>query len=150
MPGSYSQILLHIVFSTKHRAPLLTAELVEQLYPYLGGIIRAERGVLCDRGGTADHVHLFVRWRLDEAVSQLMRTVKSRSSRWIHETFPTLAAFAWQEGYAAFSVSKSQEDVLRKYIDGQAAHHAREDFGSELRRLLRAHGVDFDERYLLD
>ena len=79
-----------------------------------------------------------------------MRTVKARSSKWVHETFPGLGAFAWQEGYSVFSVSKSQEEAVRTYIAGQAAHHQKEDFRSELLRMLRAHGVEFDERYVFD
>ncbi len=150
MPGTYSQILLHVVFSTKRREAWITPELAERLYPYIGGIIRAERGVLLDIGGVADHVHLYLRWRPDESISNLMRTAKSRSSAWIHETFPALRGFAWQEGYSVFSVSKSQEPAVKVYIANQAAHHAREDFKSELLRLLDAHGVEYDERYVLD
>ena len=112
MPGTYSQILLHIVFATKHRHPWLTAELTERLYPYIGGIIRAEKGVLFDIGGVEDHVHLYLRWRTDDSIANLMRTVKSRSSKWIHETFDELHAFAWQKGYSVFTVSKSQESAV--------------------------------------
>jgi REP element-mobilizing transposase RayT len=150
MPGTYSQILLHIVFSTKNREPWITSDIAERLYPYMGGIVRAEKGILYDIGGVEDHVHLYLRWRPDESISDLMRTVKSRSSKWIHETFPSLQAFAWQEGYSAFSVSKSQEAAVKKYIAGQAEHHKKEDFKSELLRLLRAHGVEFDERYVFE
>ena len=100
MPGTYSQILLHVVYSTKLREPWITPDLAERLYPYIGGIIRAERGVLYDIGGVADHVHLCLRWRPDESISNLMRTVKARSSGWVHDTFPTLNTFAWQEGYS--------------------------------------------------
>jgi putative transposase len=150
MPGTYSQILLHIVFSTKHREPWVTPEIAERLYPYMGGIVRAKRGVLYDIGGVEDHVHMYLRWRTDGAISDLLRTVKARSSKWVHDTFPELTAFAWQEGYSVFSVSKSQEEVVKRYIAGQAEHHQREDFKSELLRLLRAHGVEFDERYVFD
>jgi len=79
-----------------------------------------------------------------------MRTVKARSSKWVHETFPNLGAFAWQEGYSAFSVSKSQEDAVKHYIANQAEHHKKEDFKSELLRLLRLHGIEFDERYIFE
>ena len=150
MPGTYSQILLHIVFSTKHREPWITPDIAERLYPYIGGIVRAEKGILHDIGGIEDHVHIYLRWRTDESVSNLMRTVKSRSSKWIHDTFQTLGTFAWQEGYGVFSVSKSQEIAVKKYIAGQAEHHKKEDFKSELLRLLRAHVVEFDERYVFD
>jgi REP element-mobilizing transposase RayT len=150
MPGTYSQLLLHIVFSTKHRDPWIVPEVAERLYPYMGGIIRAEKGALYDIGGVADHVHLYLRGRADESVSNLMRTVKARSSKWVHDTFPAIGAFAWQEGYSVFSVSKSQEEAVKRYIAGQAEHHKKEDFKSELLRILRAHGVEFDERYVFD
>ena len=150
MPGTYSQLLLHIVFSTKGRVPWITSDLAERLYPYMGGIVRAERGVLYDIGGIEDHVHLYLRWRPDGSVSDLMRIVKSKSSRWIHETFPALGGFAWQEGYSVFSVSKSQEEGVKKYIAGQAEHHRKEDFKAELLRIVRAHGIEFDERYMFD
>ena len=79
-----------------------------------------------------------------------MRTVKSRSSKWVHETFPNLAAFMWQEGYSVFSVSKSQEEAVKKYIASQVEHHKNEDFKCELLRFLLAHGVEFDEKYVFD
>lgn len=150
MPGTYSQLLLHIVFSTKRRESWITAEVAERLYPYIGGIIRAENGVLYAIGGVEDHVHLLIRWRPDGAVSDLLRAVTARSSKWMHETFPNLSKFAWQEGYSVFSVSKSQESVVREYIAGQAEHHGREDFKSELLRLLRAHGIEFEERFVFE
>jgi REP element-mobilizing transposase RayT len=150
MPGTYSQILLHIIFSTKHREPWITPEIAERLYPYIGGIVRSEKGVLYDIGGVEDHVHMYLRWRTDASISDLMRTVKARSSKWVHETFPALEAFAWQEGYSVFSVSKSQEEAVKKYIAGQAEHHRKEDFKTELLRSLRMHGIEFDEKYVFD
>lgn len=150
MPGTYSQLLLHIVFATKARAPWITRDVAERLYPYIGGIVRAERGVLYDIGGIEDHVHLYLRWRPDGPISDLMRTVKARSSKWLHEEFPALRDFAWQEGSSVFSVSKSQEEAVKKYIAGQAEHHKKEDFKSELLRILHAHGVEFDEKYIVD
>jgi len=150
MPGTYSQLLLHIVFSTKGRARWITTEVAERLHPYIGGIIRSEKGSLHVIGGVEDHVHLYFRWRPDSSVSDLMRTVKSRSSKWVHETFPPLRDFAWQEGYAVFSVSKSQEDAVKNYIARYAEHHKQQDFETELLQFLRAHGVEFDERYVFD
>jgi len=149
MPGTYSQLLLHIVTSTKGRSPWITTTVATRLYPYIGGIVRAEKGVLYEIG-VEDHVHMYLRWRPDGKVSDLMRTVKASSSKWMHETFPELAAFAWQEGYSAFSVSKSQEDALKRYIKGQADHHKAEDFKTELLLALRAHGIEFDEKYVFD
>ena len=150
MPGTYSQLLLHFVSSTKGRKPWISTAVAERLYPYIGGIVRSEKGVLYEIGGVEDHVHLYLRWRPDGTVSDLMRKVKSGSSRWIHDAFPELVDFAWQEGYSAFSVSKFQEDGLKRYIKGQAEHHKTEDFKSELLRILRAHSVEFDEKYVFD
>jgi len=141
---------LHIVYSTKHREPWITPEIAERLYPYIGGIIRAEKGVLYDIGGIEDHVHMYMRWKTDGAVSDLMRTVKARSSKWLHDEFPKLRAFAWQEGYSVFSVSKPQEAAVKKYIAGQHEHHKGEDFKAELIRMLKAHGIEFEEKYVFD
>jgi REP element-mobilizing transposase RayT len=130
--------------------PWISPAVAERLYPYIGGVVRAEKGALYEIGGVEDHVHLYLRWRPDGRLSDLMRTVKAGSSKWMRETFPELAAFAWQEGYSAFSVSKSREDALKRYIRGQAGHHKTEDFKSELLRVLRAHGIEFDEKYVFD
>jgi putative transposase len=150
MPGTYTQILLHVVFSTKCRDPWITPVLQQRLYPFIGGIIRDERGTLYDIGGIADHVHLYVRWRPDATISDLLRNIKARSSKWIHESFPDLRQFAWQEGYSAFTVSKSREPAVKKYIASQEEHHRTEDFRTELIRLLDSHGIDYDERYVFD
>ena len=150
MPGTYSQVLLHIVFSTKHREPWITPDIAARLYPYMGGIVRAEKGVLYNIGGVEDHVHMYLRWRPDASISDLMRTVKARSSKWVHDTLPTLGAFAWQEGYSVFAVSKSQEETVKRYITGQHEHHKKEDFKAELLKLLRAHGIEFDEQYVFE
>lgn len=148
--STYRQILLHVVTSTKHRHPWITTDLADRLYPYIGGIIRAHKGTLYAIGGVDDHVHLYLRWRPDESLSNLMREVKGASSKWIHESLPDLRDFAWQAGYAAFSVSRSQEPAVKAYIDRQREHHRKEDFKSELLRLLKAHAVEFDERYVFE
>jgi putative transposase len=150
MPGTYSQILLHVVFSTKNRRPWITPDVAARLYPYLGGIVRAEKGALYAIGGVKDHVHMYIRWRPDEGVSDLMRIVKARGTKWVHDTFGDLRAFAWQEGYSVFSVSKSLEQGVKAYVASQAEHHKQEDFRSELLQLLRDHEVEFEERYVFD
>jgi REP element-mobilizing transposase RayT len=150
MPGTYSQLLVHVVFSPKLRQPWITTEVAERLYLYLGGIVRARNGVLYGIGGVEDHVHIYMRWRPDASVADLSRAVKVGWSKWVHETFPKLSGFAWQEGYAVFSVSKSQEQVVKNYIAGHVEHHKKETFKSELLRLLRLHGIEFDERYVFE
>lgn len=150
VPGTYTQLLYHILFSTKRRAPLISHDIADRLFPYIAGIIRAERGTLLEINGVEDHLHMLLRWRPDDALSSLMRTVKSRSSIWVHQTWPELQDFAWQEGYTAFTVSVSQEPAVRKYIQNQREHHAREDFRSELEKLLAAHGVELDPHRALE
>ena len=150
MPGTYSQILLHVVFSTKARAAFIMPELQKRLYEYIGGIIHAEKGTLYTIGGMPDHLHLLLRWRTDATLADLMRTVKARSSRWVHQTFPPFASFAWQEGYAAFSVSKSAEPDVKAYIENQPEHHMKHDFEHELLALLSAHAINYDPRSVFD
>ncbi len=150
MPGTYTELLVHMVFSTKGRRAWLTGDIADRLYAYIGGIARDERCALCSIGGIEDHLHLYLRIRPDLSVSDLMRSIKGRSSRWLHETYPNLRDFAWQEGYGAFSVSKSQEEAVKRYIAGQAEHHRVEDFQSELLRLFKAHEIGFDRKYVFD
>lgn len=147
MPGTYHQLLYHIVFSTKDRTPWLSAEWTANLYSYIGGIIRHHRGVLLAAGGIEDHIHLLISYRPDANLAELMREIKSRSSRWISEQH-TLPEFAWQEGYAAFTVSTSNLETVRSYIARQQEHHRAFDFKAELIKLLTAHNIPFDERYV--
>ncbi|MBL0921557.1 MAG: IS200/IS605 family transposase [Phycisphaerales bacterium] len=148
MPGTYTRLLVHVVFSTKNRAPAIAPDTADRLYAYIGGVIRSEGGTLLCAGGVEDHVHLLIQCRADGAFSDLMRALKAKSSRWIHETFPDRADFAWQEGYAAFSVSRSGEAKVRTYLAGQREHHRTMSFLEELEELLTLHGVEFERKYL--
>ena len=150
MPATYSKILLHIVFSTKNRTNLIKPGLRTRLYPYMGGIIRGEGGTLYEIGGILNHVHLLIRWRTDESVAALLRDMKSQSSGWIHQTFPSYREFAWQEGYGVFSVSESQAHVVSRYITTQPDHHRTRTFEDEFIHLLKAHKIEYDPRYLWD
>ncbi|MBY0263680.1 MAG: IS200/IS605 family transposase, partial [Phycisphaerales bacterium] len=123
MPGTWSKILLHFVFSTKDRVPELAPEIAERLYPYMGGIIDAHKSQLLCAGGMPDHVHLLVRSSHDRSAADLMRETKASSSKWLRQTFPELRSFAWQDGYGVFSVSESAADSVRTYICHQAEHH---------------------------
>jgi len=99
VPGTFSNLQFHVVFSTKDRKRWLTSDLQRRLYDFIGGIIRGEKGVLHEIGGMPDHVDLLIGWRTDESLAALMRNVKSRSSLWVHQTFPQWQSFAWQAGY---------------------------------------------------
>ena len=144
MPSAWTENFYHCVFGTKHRAPMITPEVEARLYPFMGGIVRDMRCTLVAINGMPDHVHLLVRYRADLSHSDLLRHVKSRSSKWVHETFSNLDHFAWQEGYGGFTVSKSAVPSVKDYIRRQKEHHIRQDFETEFQELLRLHGIEFD------
>ncbi len=145
MPSAFTQNFYHIVFSTKHRAPLITPDLEARLYPFVGGIVRDLRCTLLAVSGMPDHVHLLVCYRPDLSHSELLQQIKGRSSKWINDSFPQLGHFAWQEGYGGFTVSKSVLPDVEAYIARQKEHHQRQDFKTEFLELLRRHGIDFEE-----
>ena len=147
MPHSYTNLLYHIVFATKGRSPLLDMELRPRLYDYLGGTVRGLGGVTLEIGGVADHVHALVKLRQDIAVSEFLKKLKANSSGWLNRS--RRDKFAWQEGYAAFTVSESQVERVRRYIKVQDEHYRKVNFADELMALLRAHHIDFDPEYLL-
>ena len=122
MGHSYSDLLVHVVFSTKDRQPSIRESFRERLYEYMAGLARQEFGVAMKIGGTENHVHALVSFNRDVSVAEAMCKWKSLSSGWIHRTFPEATEFAWQAGYGAFSVSHSNADRVH-YIAGQLAHH---------------------------
>ena len=150
MPHSYTQLYYHIVFSTKNREPMMDRALRQKLFPFIGGGIRDEGGTALIINGVEDHVHILARLRPDRALSDVLRNIKAYSSGWVHKEFPERSAFVWQNGYAAFTVSRSQLDIVRRYIENQEEHHRKQTYQEELLALLRAHDIEFDERYLWD
>ncbi len=150
MANTYTNLLYHVVFSTKNRTACLTDDVRESLYPYIGGVIRGEGGSLLEIGGVADHVHLLVRFKAAVSVATMVRRIKTSSSKWMSERSPDGPRFAWQTGYGAFSVSESQVGHVRRYIQNQEEHHRQRTFQEELREILSKHHIEFDERYLWD
>ena len=148
MSSSYCNLLYHIVFATKGREPWMTATIRPRIHQYIGGAIRAENGIAMIVNGTADHIHILAKLRQDKAISKAVGELKANSSGWISRTFKEAAGFAWQEGYGAFTVSESQAPKVRRYIERQEEHHRTVSFVEELKVILRAHGLPFDERYL--
>jgi REP-associated tyrosine transposase len=147
MPHTYTQLTYHIVFGTKDRIPCITGVMRPRLWEYLGGAIRGEGGIALLVNGVVDHVHILARLRPDKSISEILRTIKANSSGWVHDTFPD-SPFNWQAGYGAFTVSRSQEGRVFKYIENQEEHHRKMTFEEELKKLLKAHGIEYDERYL--
>ncbi|MHC4718330.1 MAG: IS200/IS605 family transposase, partial [Planctomycetota bacterium] len=116
---------------------------------YIGGIIRQMDGQLLEGDGMDDHLHLAAILHPTSAIADALRTLKTNSTRWIHQTFDGMAAFAWQEGYAAFTVSRSVLPAVKEYIRTQKEHHRKMTFADELKALLDKHGIEYDERYLV-
>jgi REP element-mobilizing transposase RayT len=141
MAHSYTNLLYHIVFATKIRQPFLDSDIRSRLLAYLGGAVRGEGGIALVVNGMPDHVHLLVCLRQDVALADVVRAVKANSSGWIHRTFPSAVGFAWQTGYAAFTVSHSQRGRVRQYIADQERHHRRYSFQEEWLGLMKAHGI---------
>jgi REP element-mobilizing transposase RayT len=150
MAGTYTNLLYHLVFSTKGRFPLVTRELQPELYAYVGGVVRGEGGVLIEIGGMPDHVHLLAKFKPTASVSEMLRLVKGSSSKWVNEEKLKARKFGWQDGYGAFSVSESQVEAVREYIRTQEAHHGALSYQDEFLALLDRHGIEYDERYLWD
>ncbi len=143
MPSSWTQNFYHTVFSTAGRVELITPELESRLYPFIGGILRDLGCSLLEINGMPDHVHLLVRYKADLSHSSMLMHIKSRSSKWIHETFPQLR-FGWQDGYGGFTVSKSAVPTVSRYIANQKEHHKKQTFKDEFLEMLRLHELEFD------
>ena len=148
MAQSLSQIMLHLIFSTKDREPIIPNELQDELYRYLASACNAHGSHAYRVGGTADHVHIACTLSRTVTVSKLLEEVKKSSSKWIKERDRRCAGFAWQGGYGAFSLGQSQLETVIQYIDRQKEHHAKKTFKEEFIEFLRKYKVDYDERYV--
>jgi REP element-mobilizing transposase RayT len=139
MPQSYVSCDLHCVFSTKDRAPVLNAEMRDKLFRFFGGVAHKFRMHLYTAGGIEDHIHLLIAIPATLTISEALKIFKGSSSHWVHETYSDMAGFAWQEGYGAFSVSRSQRSRTVAYIENQVQHHQGITFDDELNAILRKH-----------
>ena len=148
MPTTYSNLLFHIVFSTKERRKLLFKELQNRLFPYLSGIANKNNFKILISGGTNDHIHILLSLKPDTPVSKAVQLAKGGSSKWIHDNFSDLNIFSWQEGYGAFTVSVSQIEKIKNYIANQEEHHKKMGFEEEYLELLKRNNIEFDPKYL--
>ena len=146
MPHTYTNLLSHIVFSTKDRFPFITPTIKPRLYEYMGGTIRGIGGVCLEIGGIEDHVHMLVKLKPKLSVSDFLRELKPNVTNWARREL--VAKFEWQNGFGAFSVGESQVSSVRAYIQNQVEHHKKVSFEEEFKALLIAAGIEFDERYL--
>jgi putative transposase len=147
---SFNSCLMHCIFCTKERRPLLTAAIRERLWPYLGGIAREKEMKARAIGGVPDHAHLLLSLRTTLSVSKAMQLLKGNSSKWLRETFPELQAqgFAWQEGFGAFSIGVSGVEDTVRYIQTQDEHHRKKSFREEFETFLKKHGYDYKPEML--
>ena len=148
MANTYTSLHYHVVFSTKNRVAHIKPEIEQRVRAYIGGIARKHKMTALQVGGVDDHIHALVMAPPTLSPSQIAQYLKGDASKWIHESFPELRNFAWQEGYGAFTVSKSNLESVVSYIQKQREHHQKQTFQEEYLELLRKHGIEYDERYL--
>ncbi len=147
MGSTYLSLHYHLVFGTKNRQPFIAADWRSRLHEYLGGTISGLGGFSQGVGGVADHVHLLVGLKATHCVADVLRELKKASSVWVHEQIG-VPTFAWQEGYAAFTVSATARGGVQRYIAGQETHHRKKSFREELIEMLEMAGIEYDPKYL--
>jgi putative transposase len=150
MANTYTSLFYHVVFSTKERRRLIHQDIESRFWAYIGGIARTHQITAIQVGGIEDHIHALVLAKPIHSPSQIAQYLKGESSKWVHEEFEKMRLFGWQDGYGAFSVSKSKVPDVVDYIKNQREHHQKETFEEEYERLMKLHGVEYDERYLFD
>lgn len=148
MPNTYTQIHIHFVFAVKFRLGQIDKEWKEQLNKYITEIIQSNKHKLLPINGMPDHIHILIGMRPTQSISDLMKEVKQSSSLWINENKFTKKHFEQQEGYGAFSYSKSQIDSVVKYINNQEEHHKKKSFKEEYLEMLTKFEIEFDEKYI--
>jgi len=148
MANTYTSLHYHITFSTKNRERWLSPTVEQRIWAYLSGIARENQIMSLKIGGTEDHVHLVLGLPPALALSKGVQLLKGGSSKWIADSFSTLRGFRWQDGYGAFTVSKSNLSEVIKYVENQREHHRTKTFQEEYRALLDRHGIEYDEQYL--
>jgi REP element-mobilizing transposase RayT len=148
MAGTYTNLLYHIVFSTKERRRLITPKIADELHKYIGGIVRNFEGDLLEANGDTDHLHLLLVLKPKFAISDIVRDIKANSAAWLNDKARSPYKFGWQDGYAAFTVSESQLPRVAGYIRNQKIRHRRLSYKDELLDLLKKNRIKFDERYL--
>ncbi|MDP6633482.1 MAG: IS200/IS605 family transposase [Phycisphaerae bacterium] len=142
MSHTFTNLLVHVVFSTRKREPLICDSFRERLWAYMGGMVKDDFGVARIIGGTDNHIHAMLSMKPDISVSKAMERWKSLSTAWVRKTIPEASNFGWQAGYSAFSVSRSQSERVVAYIARQEEHHRVMTLEEEFARLLDAHGID--------
>ncbi len=151
MPQSLSQLYVHLVFSTKNRQSFINEKIAPELYAYMATVLHDEcKSPAKIIGGVEDHIHILFNLSRTWAIADVVEAAKTSTSKWVKTKGPDLRKFSWQNGYGAFSVSRSNVDAVMKYIRDQKEHHAAAGFQDEFRGLLQKHEVEYDERFVWD
>ncbi len=148
--STFTNLLFHVVYSTKYRKPMIEKTWQDELYGYVGGVIRENKGTLLCMGGVNDHVHLLTRFSPTIAISDMLRLIKGNSSKMVNDKIKPRIPFEWQSGYGAFSVSESQCEKVRAYILNQEDHHRKRTFEEEFIAMLERHKFTYDLRYVFE
>ncbi|HGE72440.1 TPA: IS200/IS605 family transposase [Candidatus Poribacteria bacterium] len=150
MADTYTQIYIHVIFTVQGRQNLISKQYKDELYKYITGIIQSKKQKVIVIGGMPDHIHILIGIKPDIALSDLVRDVKSNSSKFINEKRWVIGKFSWQEGFGAFSYSQSQLDSVASYIKNQEKHHSKKTFREEYLELLKKFDVEYNPKYIFD
>lgn len=150
MPQSLVSLLVHVVFSTKHRAGMIAPEIEADLFAFMAGVLKNHDSRLLAANGTDNHVHLLITQSKNVALSLLIQELKKGTSKWIKTRGAKFKDFQWQDGYGAFSIGESNVPALKQYIARQKEKHRKKSFENELVEFLRKYGIAYDEKYVWD
>jgi REP element-mobilizing transposase RayT len=148
MPNTYTQLYIHCVFAVKFRQSVIQSEWEEQLNKYITGIVQNNGHKLLAINSASDHMHIFFGLNPKQSLSEMMRLVKGDSAEFVNKQKFTATRFQWQEGYGAFSNSRSQITDVIQYISNQKVHHLKKSFKDEYQKMLEVYGIEYDEQYL--
>ncbi|MFI5202367.1 MAG: IS200/IS605 family transposase [Candidatus Kapaibacterium sp.] len=148
MANNYTQLYVQLVFAVADRASLIRPEFESNLYRYINGIISKRKHTVIAINGPADHIHILIGLHPDQSISDLVRDIKSNSSRFVNESKWIPERFEWQRGYGAFSYSKSHVEQVKRYIENQKDHHAKWNFESEMKHILDQLGIPYEDEYV--
>lgn len=150
MPNTYTQLYIQFVFAVKHRKALIHATWKDELYKYITGIVQNKDNKMLAINGMADHIHIFIGYKPKFSIPDLVKDIKLATNEWINERKFTAQKFAWQEGYGAFSYSRSQVHDVCTYIENQEIHHAKKTFREEYVSFLKAFEIEYEDKYLFE
>lgn len=150
MAQTLVSLLVHVVFSTQHRADLIKPEVERDLFAFMAGVLKNKESRLLAANGTANHVHLLISQSKNIALSSLIQELKKSTSKWMKTRGTGFKDFHWQNGYAAFSIGESNVGALKQYIARQKEKHRQKSFESEVTEFLKKYGIEYDENFMWD